>query len=451
MHKRHFRGTDWIRCPNCKQSFPHTELTAHLAQACESSPHPAAYEDGFDVLQERELKSKRLKPKNFTSEYDRWRGIFQVLFPDWQGKVPNPCKFYIHVVTRIVSTDFVLSAGHEFLIFQIDYGRGDICSTIDLTTRLLCDDFIRGIQERADNPEDLRRYLDCSIQRCRLRSSSGTAGETGTQSRNAAAQPMRRPLPLLSEPDLDQDVSRRELALLSPQGQAVSLGAQTQMSLGQPQGLGAAQPEAGTRVSRYMPFPDFFPFPSGQSNRDSFSYSALNSSVSDPDSAWGLSSLYSVEDDTMSSVYSDVSNMGESFGSPSFNWSSQQVPQRSFGLAMNPLQQPTSRMWGTSTMNPNSSHFSFFEYPSGTRESQDIDTGDNSMMMQQPYQFDPATGGFPTFRAGPNIVPIAGNPSQPEARSQYRASASVSLGDGATESRKDNEGGPPGITEPTLD
>ena len=98
LQKRHFRGNDWIRCSNCRQSFPHAELTAHLAQACESSPHPEAYEDGFDVFQERELKPKRLKPKNFVSEGSRWREIFQVVFPDWQGEVPSPCKSCIPII-----------------------------------------------------------------------------------------------------------------------------------------------------------------------------------------------------------------------------------------------------------------------------------------------------------------------------------------------------------------
>ncbi len=168
----------------------------------------------------------------------------------------------------------------------------------------------------------------------------------------------------------------------------------------------------------------------------------------------GLSSLCSVgdgaDDDTMSSAYSDIGNMREPFSSPSFNWGGHQVPQHSFGLATDSLQQPTSTTRDSSAVNLNSSRFNFFEYPNGAQEPQDIGTGNNSMITQQPYQLDPAAGGFPIFRAGPDIVPITGNPWQPGIRSQHSASASVSMGDGG-KSRGQNEGGPPDVTEPMLD
>jgi len=350
------------------------------------------------------------------------------------------------------------------LTFHTDHDRNDICSASDLTTRLLCDDSIRGIQERASNPEDLRRYLDLSIQRCvrrsadsrpakqvvGLRSFSSTARVTGTRSQNAPAQSTRRHLPLLPGPNPDQDMSQMESALLSPQDQAASLSAQMQMSL-RP---GSAQPEVSTRASRYRPFPESFPFHSSQSSGGSFAYSALGSSVSDPDSAWGFSSHCSVRDgadnDTMSSAYSDIGNMREPFSSPSFNWDGHQAPQHSFGLTMDPLQQPTSTTQGSSTANLNSSRLNYFGYPNGAQGSQDIGTGNNRMMTQQSYQLDPTAGGFPTFRAGPDIVPIVGNTWQPEVRSQPSASVSIPLGD-RDKSRGQNEGGPPGITEPMSD
>ncbi|KAK3389770.1 hypothetical protein B0H63DRAFT_537843 [Podospora didyma] len=73
--KKHYRGKDYARCERCKTSFRQTEISAHLAltQACEPRAHPVDYEDGFDLAQMARLKSRELKPKNFTLDRDRWR------------------------------------------------------------------------------------------------------------------------------------------------------------------------------------------------------------------------------------------------------------------------------------------------------------------------------------------------------------------------------------------
>lgn len=83
-------------------------------QPCEPRQQATDYEDGFDEDQQHILKSKALKQKKFCSEYDHWKKIFQVVFPDWTEDIPNPCKVPVYPFRKsapVLIPDVVLTVG----------------------------------------------------------------------------------------------------------------------------------------------------------------------------------------------------------------------------------------------------------------------------------------------------------------------------------------------------
>jgi len=108
IYRQHARPIYCIRCGTVFQL--ETELTAHmlLPQPCEVNPlveHP----DGLTMEQERALKLKRKKPSS--TEEEKWRDMFKILFPeDDEIDIPSPCKsaplsFLICMVSRGMITD----------------------------------------------------------------------------------------------------------------------------------------------------------------------------------------------------------------------------------------------------------------------------------------------------------------------------------------------------------
>jgi len=80
-----------FQCPRCKELFENqTKLDDHFTavKGCElSSADPA---DGITATIEKRLRSRKKTHPDQTEE-DRWRGIYQILFPG--EDIPSPCNF----------------------------------------------------------------------------------------------------------------------------------------------------------------------------------------------------------------------------------------------------------------------------------------------------------------------------------------------------------------------
>lgn len=51
--------------------------------------------EGFDDLQEKRLRSRKKERKDM-SEEDKWRKVYQILFPtDDESKIPSACKLLL--------------------------------------------------------------------------------------------------------------------------------------------------------------------------------------------------------------------------------------------------------------------------------------------------------------------------------------------------------------------
>lgn len=78
-------------CPRCHDIFAsEAEVREHIKSRtpCEATQGPAV--EGFNSLQEKELKSKKRRP-GVVSEADKWKQIFKILFPD-RVEIPSPRK-----------------------------------------------------------------------------------------------------------------------------------------------------------------------------------------------------------------------------------------------------------------------------------------------------------------------------------------------------------------------
>jgi hypothetical protein len=79
------------QCPRCCQQFEsQEELQAHSRLAVSCELQPCGEREGITADVEKQLKSRKKKSPG-QSEADRWREIYQILFPG--ESVPLPCKF----------------------------------------------------------------------------------------------------------------------------------------------------------------------------------------------------------------------------------------------------------------------------------------------------------------------------------------------------------------------
>lgn len=80
-----------ISCPRCRTPFPNDrELSDHLMQLERCTIQIADPVQGIDRFQEAQLRTRR---RTTETEWQRWREIFLILFPDDdESSIPSPCK-----------------------------------------------------------------------------------------------------------------------------------------------------------------------------------------------------------------------------------------------------------------------------------------------------------------------------------------------------------------------
>lgn len=86
-----------IQCPRCWEVFKEEKLlSSHLQQnpPCISRENHTLVE-GFTKDQEKKLRSRK-KAQADTTDEDKWREIYMILFPDDDpASIPSPCKFQL--------------------------------------------------------------------------------------------------------------------------------------------------------------------------------------------------------------------------------------------------------------------------------------------------------------------------------------------------------------------
>jgi hypothetical protein len=85
------------QCPRCGEEFDSpAPLVEHLRAATPCPLKNLSTREGITRTQEEKLRCRKNKKKSKLTEEDKWRHIYEILFPDDNPELmPSPCKLEV--------------------------------------------------------------------------------------------------------------------------------------------------------------------------------------------------------------------------------------------------------------------------------------------------------------------------------------------------------------------